>query len=148
MGLQHRAPRTMSLSTFDVFSQFSVHSCILKVWIRELVPTSCKILRIFADSYTHLTLLPNRCILNAETGRIVTIFSNILCSFACFHQILLLARILGCAYAEPHQVVGGAIARAYANTNNLDYVKMLPEIMHQSPDFGPFSADGSIGALC
>ena len=30
----------------------------------------------------------------------------------------------------------------------LDYVKMLPEIMHQSLDFGPFSAYGSIGALC
>ena len=47
MGLQHRAPQTVSFSTFDVFTQFSVHSCILKVWIQELVPTSYKILRIF-----------------------------------------------------------------------------------------------------
>ena len=76
------------------------------------------------------------------------IFSNILCSFACFDQILLQARILHCAYAEPHQVVGEAAARAHANTTILDYVKMLPEIMHQSLDFGPFSAYGSIGALC
>ena len=76
------------------------------------------------------------------------IFSNMSCIFECFHQILLLARILRCAYAEPHQVVGGAAARAHANTTILDYVKMLPEIMHQSPDFGPFSAYGSTGALC
>ena len=39
------------------------------------------------------------------------IFSNMLCIFACFHQILLLARIPR-AYAEPHQVVGGSAARA------------------------------------
>ena len=74
------------------------------------------------------------------------------------------SRILHCAYAEPHQVVGGAAARAHANTTILEYVKMLPEIMHQSLDFGlfsaygsimhqsldfgPFSAYGSIGALC
>ena len=76
------------------------------------------------------------------------IFSNMLCICAYFHQILLLARILRCAHAEPHQVVGGAAARAHANTTILDYVKMLPEIMHQSLDFGPFSAYGSIGALC
>ena len=76
------------------------------------------------------------------------IFSNILCISACSHQILMLARILRCAYAEPHQVVGGAAARAHANTTILDYVKMLPEIMHQSLDFGPFSAYGSTGALC
>ena len=76
------------------------------------------------------------------------IFSNILCIFACFGQILLRARILRCAYAEPHQVVGGTAARGHANTTTLDYVKMLPEIMHQSLDFGPFSAYGSTGALC
>ena len=52
------------------------------------------------------------------------------------------------AHAEPHQVVGGRAARVHANTTILDYVKMLPEIMHQSLDFGPFSACGSIGALC
>ena len=75
------------------------------------------------------------------------IFSNMLCIFACFHQILLLARILRCAYAEPHQVVGGAAARAHANTTILDYVKMLPEKMHQSLDFEPFSAYGSIHAV-
>ena len=76
------------------------------------------------------------------------IFSNILCIFACFGEILLRAHILRCAYAEPHQVVGGAAARAHANTTILDYVKMLPEKMHQSLDFEPFSAYGSIGALC
>ena len=76
------------------------------------------------------------------------IFSNILCISACFHQILLLARVLCCAYAEPHQVVGGAAARAHANTTILDHVKMLPEIMHLSSDFGLFSSYGSIGALC
>ena len=76
------------------------------------------------------------------------IFSNMSCIFECFHQILLLARILRCAYAEPHQVVGGAAARAHTNTAILDYVKMLPEIMHQILDFGPFSVCGSIGALC
>ena len=76
------------------------------------------------------------------------ILSNMLGIFACFDQILLLARILRYAYAEPHQVVGGAAARAHANTTILGYVKMLPEIMHQSLDFGPFSAYGSIGALC
>ena len=75
------------------------------------------------------------------------IFSNMLCIFACFHQILLLARILRCAYAEPHQV-GGAAASAHANTTIMDLVKMLPEIMHQSLDFGPFSTYGSTGALC
>ena len=68
--------------------------------------------------------------------------------FACFDQILLLARILRYAYAEPHQVVGGAAARAHANTTILGYVKMLPEIMHQSLDFGQFNAYGSVGALC
>ena len=62
--------------------------------------------------------------------------------FACFGQILLRARILRCAYAEPHQV-GGAAARGHATTTILDYVKMLPEIMHQSLDFGPVSAYGS-----
>ena len=65
-----------------------------------------------------------------------------------FSSNLVLARILRCVYAEPHQVVGGAAARAHANTTILDYVKMLPEIMHQSLDFGPFRAYGSTGALC
>ena len=76
------------------------------------------------------------------------IFSNLLCIFACFHQILLLAGILRCVYAEPHHVVGEAAATAHANITIRDYVKMLADIMHQSPDFGPFSAYGSIGALC
>ena len=76
------------------------------------------------------------------------IFSNMSYIFECFHQIVLLACILRCAYAEPHQVADGAAARAHANTTILDYVKMLLEIMHQSLDFGPFSAYGSIGALC
>ena len=75
------------------------------------------------------------------------IFSNMSCIFECFHQILLLARILRCAYAVPHQVVGGAAVRAHANTTILNYVKMLPERMHQSLDFGLFSAQGSTGAL-
>ena len=75
-------------------------------------------------------------------------FSAICYAFACFDQILLLAPILCCAHAEPHQVVDAAAARAHANTTILDHVKMLPEIMHQSLDFGPFSAYGSIGALC
>ena len=68
----------------------------------------------------------------------------------CVDQILLLASILRCAHTEPHQVVVvcGAAARAHANTTILDHVKMPPEIMHQSLDFGPFSAYGSIGALC
>ena len=76
-------------------------------------------------------------------------FCFIFCAFACFDEILLLAPILRCAYAEPHQVVGGAAARAHAITAILlDHVKMLPEKMYQSLDFEPFSAYGSIGALC
>ena len=57
----------------------------------------------------------------------VVIFSNILCIFACFGQILPHAHILRDAYAEPHQVVGGAAVRGRANTTILDYAKMLPE---------------------
>ena len=67
------------------------------------------------------------------------ILSNMLGIFACFDHILLLARILRYAYAEPHQVVGGAAARAHANTTILDYVKMLPEMMHQSLDLDHFA---------
>ena len=37
------------LAPMALFTQFSVHSCILKVWIQELVPTSCIILRIFEN---------------------------------------------------------------------------------------------------
>ena len=48
MGLQHRAPRTFTFSTFAVFSKFSAHSCILKVWIWELVLTSWKIFVFFS----------------------------------------------------------------------------------------------------
>ena len=76
------------------------------------------------------------------------ILSNMLGIFACFDQILLLAPILRCAHAEPHQVVGGGAARAHASTTIPEHVKMLPEIMHQSLDFRPFSIYGSIGALC
>ena len=76
------------------------------------------------------------------------LFSNMLCICAWFDQILLFAPILHCAPTEPHQVVGGATARAHANTTILPHVKMLPEIMHQSLDFGPFRAYGSTGALC
>ena len=68
--------------------------------------------------------------------------------FECFGQTLLRARILRCAYAEPHQVVGGAAVRGRANTTILDYAKMLPEKMHQSLDFRPFSAYDSTEALC
>ena len=52
------------------------------------------------------------------------------------------------AYAEPHHVVNGAVVRGHANTTILDYAKMLPEKMHQSLDFRPFSAYGSTEALC
>ena len=75
------------------------------------------------------------------------VFGNMLCIFACFHQILLPARIPRCAYAEPHQVdqLPGRL-RAHANTILVD-IKMLPEIMHQSLDFGPFSGYGLTGAV-
>ena len=78
------------------------------------------------------------CIPKVWIGEHVTISRNVCCSFA-FRP----------AHAEPHQeVVGGAAARAHANTTILDYGKMLPEIMHQSLSFGPFGAYGSMGALC
>ena len=52
------------------------------------------------------------------------------------------------AHAEPHQeVVGGAAARAHANTI-LDYLKKLLGKVHQSLDFEPFSAIDSAGGLC
>ena len=78
----------------------------------------------------------------------VVIFSNILCIFACFGQILPRAHILRDAYAEPHQVVGGAAVRGRTNTTILDYAKMLPEKKHQRLDFRPLSAYDSTGALC
>ena len=52
------------------------------------------------------------------------------------------------AHAEPHQeVVGATAARAHANTI-LDYLKKLPGKVHQSLEFGPFSALDSAGGLC
>ena len=48
------------------------------------------------------------------------------CTFACFHRILLFARLLRSAHTEPHQVVGEAAARANANTI-LDYLKSYLE---------------------